>query len=83
MVRARARAWGAALAAAVMLLCAGPLGASRKFKSEESRREEAGRLFDVAQAHRERGDAWQAANVVGAPRRMSACCSGALLRCGQ
>ena len=37
--------------------------AGRKFKSEDSRREEAGRLFDVAQAYRERGDMAEAANV--------------------
>ena len=54
---------GLCAVALVILLCVEPLAASRKFKSEQSRREEAGRLFDVAQAHRERGDAWQAANV--------------------
>jgi len=36
---------------------------ARKFASEDSRREEAGRLFDVAQAYRERGDLAQAAGV--------------------
>ena len=35
----------------------------RKFKSENARREEATRLFDVAQAYRDRGDMREAANI--------------------
>ena len=55
----------------LLLLCAGgraggskkASGAARRFTSEDSRREEATRLFDVAQTYRERGDAAQAAEV--------------------